>query len=132
MKNLYLKRFAFNDDATFGVFIDENDPFCLTVERPWLNNQKGISCIPEGTYTCKRVTSPKFGNTFEVTGVAGRDEILIHTGNVSDDSHGCIIVGHGLEKFNNKEGLDNSKYEFSEFLKRVDGLDQFMLAIKNV
>lgn len=132
MKSMLLKRFAINDDGTFGVLIDENDPFCLTVERPWLNNQKNISCIPDGTYTCKRVQSPKFGDTFEVTGVPGRDEILFHRGNVSDDSHGCIILGHGLEIIKGKEGIDSTGMEFLEFKKRTEGLDQFILAIKTV
>lgn len=80
-------------DGTFGVFSINNFPFAVTCEREWLNNQKGISCIPTGRYWCKRVHSIKFGDTWEVTGVDGRTEILIHKGNIDDDSHGCIIVG---------------------------------------
>lgn len=128
-----IKRFAGNNDGTFGVMIDDNIPFLLTLERQWLENKKGISCIPEGCYLSKRKESPKFGNTFEVTGVPNRDDILIHTGNLDDDSHGCIIVGKGLGNFQDKGmGIVDSKIAFNELMTKLIGIDQFMLAIKSV
>ncbi|GAG80142.1 unnamed protein product, partial [marine sediment metagenome] len=102
MKALKLIRVAYIKDGTFGVLFDEETPFCLTLEREWKDNRKGESCIPIGTYSCKRVISPKFGNTFEVCNVPGRSHILFHKGNLEDDSHGCILTGEEYGKYKNK------------------------------
>ena len=65
----------------------------LTLELPDLGNQKNISCIPEGKYKVHRIYSPKFGNCFHVQDVPGRSAILIHRGNYTKDTRGCILVG---------------------------------------
>ncbi len=132
MKNLTLFRFSQIPDGTFGVLLDEDIPFCLTVERLWLNNQKGISCIPVGIYYCRRIDSPKFGNTFEVSHVIGRSEILFHKGNIMDNSHGCIIVGEQYESLNGKIAVLASGKAFEEFLIRLRDVSEFRLTIKEV
>ena len=65
----------------------------LTLELPDLGNQKNISCIPEGKYIVHRIYSPKFGNCFHLQDVPGRTAILIHRGNYTKDTRGCILVG---------------------------------------
>ena len=45
---LKLKRVSDNEDATFGVLINGNTPFAVTLEPSWEDNRKGISCIPSG------------------------------------------------------------------------------------
>lgn len=65
----------------------------LTLELPDLGNQTNISCIPEGKYKVHRIYSPKFGNCFHVQDVPGRSAILIHRGNYTKDTMGCILVG---------------------------------------
>ena len=65
----------------------------LTLELPDLGNQKSISCIPEGKYIVHRIYSPKFGNCFHLQDVPGRTAILIHRGNYTKDTRGCILVG---------------------------------------
>ena len=64
-----------------------------TLERPWVFNERKISCIPSGTYLVKRHISPKFGQCFKIQDVKGRSDILIHSGNVVADTLGCILVG---------------------------------------
>ncbi len=132
MKRLVSIRLPEHQDGTFGVLLDGRTPFCLTVERPWLDNRKGESCIPAGTYLCKRVKSPKFGNTFEVTNVPSRSAILIHKGNIMDDSHGCIIVGEQYESKEGKVAVLASGKAFEEFLGRTKDADEFELEIKEV
>ena len=71
MKRLQIKRVAANADGMFGVIIEQvqdfgSDAFALTLERPWLQNKRNISCIPNGLYLCRRITSPRFGNTFHM------------------------------------------------------------------
>lgn len=93
MKTFRLKRISGTPQAVFGALIEDGIPFVVTLEEPWLNNQRGASCIPVGAYVCRRVISPKFGDTFEVTNVPGRSHILFHKGNTTDDTEGCILVG---------------------------------------
>ena len=64
-----------------------------TLERPWVFNERKISCIPTGTYLVKRHISPKFGQCFKIQDVKGRSDILIHSGNVVNDTLGCVLVG---------------------------------------
>ena len=91
---LSLKRFiANNPDGVPGVLIKGVDILCMTLEEEWKDNARNISCIPEGSYVCKRVTRPSGQVTFEVTGVIGRTGILFHTGNTEEDTQGCILLG---------------------------------------
>ena len=134
MLKFILKRVSKSQYGTFGVMLrkrgDQFVPFVTTLEDPWRNNAPFISCIPEGTYVCKRVRSPKFGDTFEVTKVPGRDLIRFHWGTTIEDTEGCILVG---EEFGADE-LDlpvlwASKRGFAEFLRRLEGCDEFELEI---
>ena len=130
MRHLYLTRIAFNEDGTFGVLVDEDVPFCLTLERPWLNNKKNVSCIPDGFYMCRRTNSPKFGNTFEVMDVRNRTHILFHKGNLDDDSHGCILLGEEYGFLSNQPAILSSGRAFREFLGRLEGENEFLLTIQ--
>lgn len=125
-----LIRVASNSEATYGVLIYGSTPFAVTLERPWRDNKKGESCIPKGSYQCKRVKSPKFGDTFEVTGVTGRDAILFHKGNLSDDSHGCILVGEQFDPVGGRPGITASKEGFAEFLEILASTLEFEIEIK--
>jgi len=129
MKQLQLIRLPQHPDGTFGVLLDEGTPFCLTLERRWLENKVGESCIPLGRYTCRRVDSPKFGDTFEVTHVPGRTAILIHKGNLMEDTHGCIILGEQYEPLGDETAVLSSGKAFSEFLARMAGENEFELRI---
>lgn len=66
---------------------------CKTLELPWKDNQRQISCIPPGTYIVVPRNSPKFSDHFHVTNVPGRSYILIHPGNYHTQIQGCILVG---------------------------------------
>jgi len=131
VKIFTIKRIAYIQDGTFGVFLNENNiPFALTLEREWLKNQRGISCIPDGVYICSRIASPKFGNTFEVKNVPNRSEILFHKGNLSDDTHGCILVGEQFEPIGNKTAIISSTKGYGEFLNKLKDDNHFELKIK--
>lgn len=129
MKNFKLVRIAYISDGTFGVLLDEETPFCLTLEKEWKDNEKNISCIPRGEYLCKRVDSPKFGDTFEVCYVPGRSDILFHKGNIEDDSEGCIIIGEQYHKYKGKISIKASRQGFWEFKERTKDSEFFKLEI---
>lgn len=126
---LIIKRIVTGIHGTFGVFLFNDIPFALTLEREWLDNQRGISCIPAGHYICKRVNSPKFGNTFEITKVPNRTSILLHRGNLDDDSHGCILVGEQFEPINGSPGIAVSTHGYNEFMTITANVNEFELSI---
>ncbi|WP_369765319.1 DUF5675 family protein [Flavobacterium sp. WC2429] len=64
---------------------------CYTIELPWLENQRRISCIPEGEYVLQKRFSPKFKWHLHLRNVPGRDFILIHPANdAKKELLGCI------------------------------------------
>ena len=77
-----------------------------TLELPWRNNERSISCIPEGTYKTIKHKSPKFGNSFWLQDVQNRSEILIHRGNFTRDTRGCILPGLQLKDIDQDGGVD--------------------------
>lgn len=129
MKQIIIRRIAENDDGTFGVIIDGDKPFALTLENKWLNNQRNISCIPEGRYICRRYSSAKYPDTFEVTNVPGRSHILFHTGNTNEDTAGCILVAEQFGELNKAIAILASKPGFREFMERLIDVDVFELII---
>lgn len=116
---------------TYGVLIRERGvPFALTLERPWLDNQRSVSCIPAGTYRAIRHLSPRFGETFWLQDVPGRSEILFHKGNIDDDTHGCVLVGEQFNPSNGEDGITASKEGFAEFMALLRGLDEVNVEVK--
>lgn len=132
MKTLTLKRVAADAHGTYGVLIDGNQPFAVTLERPWADNQRSVSCIPAGTYVCARKQSPRFGNTFEITGVLGRSHILFHSGNTAADTEGCVLVAEEFAQLGGRVAVGNSRAGFKELLTRLAGQEGFTLTIKEV
>jgi hypothetical protein len=129
---LDLIRFESTDSATFGVLMLGTRAFCLTLERPWKQNMREVSCIPEGTYLCKPVNSPHFGPTWEIQGVPGRANILFHKGNYATDSKGCILLGKCIADFPEGRGISQSKEAFLEFSRKLAVFHEIFLTIRKV
>ena len=102
---------------------------CKTLELPWLNNQKKISCIPKGKYHVVKRTSQKYGNHFYVQNVPNRDMILIHAGNYVTQTEGCILVGDSFTDINgdNLRDVTNSKATLAKLYDLMP--DEFELYI---
>ncbi len=128
--NIVISRVAYNATETMGVLKVNNVPRMLTLEDPWQTNKTNISCIPQGSYTCKPYQSPKYPNTFEVIDVPGRDYILFHKGNTNHDTHGCILVGRRFGSLHNENAILESTQAFGDFLSIVQGLNEFNLTIE--
>lgn len=128
MKSLEIER----SYTPYGVWGRMHMPSGLTLstlERPWEGNAQEISCIPSGVYVCKRVDSPAFGDTFQVTDVAGRSHILFHAGNGIENSKGCILVAQRHAIWDNALKIGDSKKGFEEFMAELEGVDEFELII---
>jgi hypothetical protein len=77
--------------GTNGEFSFNGKRLCSSIELPWLDNKKRISCIPEGRYELTKRYSARFGWHLLVNSVVNRTYILIHAYNDAlKESKGCI------------------------------------------
>jgi hypothetical protein len=99
------------DNFTTGIIVVFNEDKIVykacSLELPWLNNQRNVSCIPEGTYN---VIKDYDKNVFRLLWVRDRSGILIHIGNFVagyvKDSEGCILPGNYFTDINDDGMLD--------------------------
>jgi len=128
---LTLKRVLRTNDGITGVLIAGARELCRILEPQWKNNQKGISAIPEGTYTCMRVDTPKHGNVFQIMSVPGRTAVLFHWGNTEIDTEACLLTGMEVgEMF--AQDPDTKKNESQlAVLRSKEAFEKFMTYLKN-
>ena len=133
MINLLLIRDTFSEESTLGELFINGERICDTLERPYFNNLKNISCIPEGNYKV-RLRLPRESATRNyvhllVQEVPDRDWILFHRGNTAKDTSGCILVGLGSKQ----DFVSNSTLAMDLLIKEVIhlGVENINLIIKN-
>lgn len=124
--------------CTLGKMTLENGWSCTTLENPWLDNQRKISCIPEGTYKLRKRISPivnrtsknEFDEGWEVVGVEGRSLIMVHIGNYERNTHGCILTGEGYS-YHQTEGftVTSSANAFRQFMYHLNQEEEHTLTI---
>lgn len=79
------------EQSTLGVVQLNGQSICFTLELPWLDNQRLISCIPEGVYLLQPRYSERFKAHIEIACVPNRSFILFHpANNVEHELKGCI------------------------------------------
>lgn len=99
--DLVLSRTYF-PDGTNGKLECKGRFICYTIELPWLDNAKRVSCIPEGEYVLRKRYTKKFRWHIEVADVESRNFILFHpANNALRELNGCIapvtkLSGSGL------------------------------------
>ena len=118
--------------GTFGALRIQGIPFCVTLEPQDRLNEPFKSSIPAQQYWCKRFLSPKYGETFQVTLVPGRDLILFHPGNRVADTLGCIILAQYWGKLYGDRAVLNSGNTFKEFMHVMKPFDEFNLTVREV
>mgnify|MGYP003625319119 len=99
--NLLILRDTFTDESTIGELFVDGERFCDTLELPYRDNQRSISCIPTGSYKV-RMRYPRESATRDylhllVKDVKDRSFILFHRGNSAKDTRGCILLGQGSQ-----------------------------------
>lgn len=124
-----LRREASTDQGTYGVLAVPGGLVLQTLELPWRDNRRQVSCIPAGRYACAITQSPKFGRVYLLQGVPGRSEILIHAGNVAgdvsrglrSDVQGCILLGRSRGELRGQRAVINSRVAVDEFMAELHG-----------
>jgi len=131
--NLLLIRDTLNDVSTMGKLFLNGEEFCHTLELAWKENQRSISCIPAGEYDV-RLRLPRESATREyihllVKDVPNRSYILVHIGNTTADTKGCILVGQSRKQ----HFVGNSTLAMDLLIKEILNLggENIKLIIKN-
>ena len=131
--NLLLIRDTFTENSVIGELFLNGERICDTLENPWLDNQRTISCIPEGHYNVRlrlaRESATRDYLHLLVQEVPNRDWILFHRGNTAKDTSGCILVGLGSKQ----DFVSNSVLAMDLLIKEVIHLggENINLIIKN-
>ena len=88
--NVLLQRTYYKEGTNSALFY--NGQFLgFAIELPWLNNERNVSCIPEGEYELKARYSVKFKHHLHLINVDGRSLILLHpANNAKRELRGCI------------------------------------------
>jgi hypothetical protein len=124
---LEIIREEMSSECTIGKLFIDGKYECFTLELPWKENTRKISCIPTGTYKLVHRTSPKYKEHLHVTGVPNRDLILIHTGNSAKDILGCILVGTAKAK----DFIGHSRVAMQALMTKMKGKTDITLTIRN-
>ncbi|GAO42336.1 DUF5675 family protein [Flavihumibacter petaseus] len=87
---LLLER-TYHPTGTDGILSIAERFCCYTIELPWRDNRRRISCIPEGRYPIALRFSKRHQYHLLVQTVPGRSLILIHKAtNALKELKGCI------------------------------------------
>lgn len=110
-------------NGTNGSLWLQQRRICYMIERPWLENRRNVSCIPEGKYPLKRRYSKRYGWHYLVDEVKNRSLILIHpANNALQELQGCLapvtsLSGEGLGLYSRKAFQDLKKCLDSVFAR---------------
>lgn len=132
----FLKRFVCCPMGTFGR-LTIGGWSGYTVERPWLDNQPRVSCIPQGCYRLRqrpsgvvtRSTGGQYTHGWEVCDVPGRTYILVHPANTIDDVEGCIGPGSDLGVVAGKWAVLNSRQAFDALMTQLSARTDWTIEI---
>ena len=107
--------------GTNGKLECEGKLICNTIELPWKNNERRVSCILEGKYFIKKRYSQKFQWHLEVLDVKNRSLILFHpANNALQELNGCIapvtkLSGPGLGLMSRKAFISLKSMVYKAF-----------------
>lgn len=123
---LVLQR-AYFKEGTNGTLFSSDEFLCHTIELPWINNKRNISCIPEGEYEVEPRFSKRFQHHFILKNVKGRSFILFHPANDAlKDLQGCIApvtylngIGRGVYSRNAMQKLLSLVYQAKDRKEKI-------------
>lgn len=127
MKFVQLHRDTDDGFQTLGrVYVFEDNKLifkCKSLELPWMDNQRRISCYPPDEYICEMTLSSRFGKElYLVNDVPDRDGIRWHSANYYTQLRGCTALGDEHKDINHDGRLDviHSGNTMKAFEKALD------------
>ena len=127
-----LDRFLFHVLGTCGILRVVGTKFeCYTLELPWVENKRNVSCIPAGLYVIKRDTFKGRYENFKLLNVRDRDAIEMHRANKITQLLGCIALGNELA-FSTERSifLNQSQRALDAFMETMSDSDEAALHIR--
>ena len=118
---------SYFEEGTNGTLFVNGQFFCFTIELPWNDNKRNLSCIPEGVYDIEPRFSKKFQHHLIVKDVSGRSFILIHPANdAKKELLGCIApvtylsgIGKGTYSKNAMQRLLSKVYQAKDRKEKI-------------
>ena len=112
----------YHPTGTNGQLSFDGRLICHTIELPWRDNERSVSCIPEGRYMLTLRWTSRWGWHFQVLNVPDRSWILIHPANCAlRELRGCIAPvmeltgpGYGLRS---RKAIDKLYKEIEPILR---------------
>jgi hypothetical protein len=95
----------YRDGWTEGMIFINGILLCRSIELGWANNERNVSCVPEGVYPVAIIQHSKFGECLQINKVKGRSGILVHVANdARKELRGCIapvfsLIGNGKGQY---------------------------------
>ena len=138
METVNIFRLRRSDQGTEGLLVS-GEFNCRTLELPWRDNKKNISCIPPGEYKVEIRISPKYGRIYWIRDVENRTYILTHSGNWAGDKYkgykthvaGCILLGKKRGFLQGQVAVLNSRIAVRQFMEHME-YETFKLRIQEV
>ncbi|MBP6238454.1 MAG: hypothetical protein KA536_20045 [Saprospiraceae bacterium] len=121
----------YRDGWTDGLIFIKSILLCRSIELRWANNERNVSCVPEGVYPVAIIQHPKFGECLQINGVKGRSGILVHVANdAQKELRGCIAPVFSLS--GNGKGL-YSRLALNYIIEnlKISGEKEHFIEIKN-
>ena len=120
--NIFIEEIGSTNNSTVSQLFVDNRAICFTIEDGWRERKiQDETRIPAGRYRIRKRSVGKFyekykkafGHTWvpHITDVPGFEYILIHIGNTTKDTSGCILVNRCIginSAFGDYEGTEST------------------------
>ena len=126
MIRYYLIRNELGLECTLGTLFTWGGITFATLEKPWRDNKNFISCVPKGVYRVVRHNTEDYPNTWRLLSVPNREGILIHIGNYSRETKGCILIGL---QYNSKTSISKSTKALEALNKELENQREWEIEI---
>ena len=93
---IQIQRIRKLSDRILGVMSINGLPYFTTLEPPDKLNKESVSCIIAGTYDYRVVDLDEKDLTILLFGLFERSEVIVHVGNFSTDTEGCILIAESF------------------------------------
>lgn len=121
-----VRRVLYDEGVTFSKIYIDGVYECFGLEDP--KREKKVhseTAIPDGVYKLDLRYSPKFSSRFNhnmlwVRDVPNFEYILIHWGNTTVDTAGCLLLGKRLGVVKGRLAILDSITAYTNFYKKVN------------